>query len=126
MSNRNIVLNIPHSSNQGIFDSQIGLWPHNPHFVNDCVNKWTDWWSDFLFQTDNEKLKSFVFPYSRFVCDVDMLEDDPQEEKGEGIIYTSFSGYKRGTLTEEDKQRLLNIHKDYLNSIGLALTPENV
>lgn len=123
---RNIVLNIPHSSNQGIFDPEIGKWPHNPHFVNDCVNKWTDWWTDFLFQTDIERVKSFVFPYSQFVCDVERLEDDPMVESGQGIIYTNFGGYKRGELTEENKQILLKSRSGYLNSIGKALTPESV
>ena len=36
-----IVLNIPHSSVNGIFDTY-GKWPRNHHFINDCVNKWTD------------------------------------------------------------------------------------
>lgn len=123
---RNIVLNIPHSSNQGIFDPEIGLWPHNSHFINDCVNKWTDWWTDFLFQTTNERVKSFVFPYSRFVCDAERLDNDPMEELGQGIIYTSFGGYHRGELTEENKQRLLKIRNDYTTSIGKGLTQESV
>ena len=77
---RNIVLNIPHSSNQGVFDPEIGAWPTNPYFINDCVNKWTDWWTDFLFQTANERVKSFVFPYSRFVCDAERLDNNPMKE----------------------------------------------
>ena len=123
---RNIVLSIPHSSTAGIFDKEIGRWPANPHFVNNCVNKWTDWWTDMLFQTGNDKVKSFVFPYSRFVCDAERLEGDPMEEIGHGIIYTTFGGYQRGVLTEENKQRLLKTRKDYLTSISKALTPKSV
>lgn len=123
---RNLVLNIPHSSNQGLFDPEIGKWPHNPHFVNDCVNKWTDWWTDFLFQTDNEKVKSFVFPYSRFVCDAERLEDDPLEGIGQGIIYTKFGGFTRRELSEKNKERLLAVRKDYLNSISNALNEKSV
>lgn len=126
MSNRNIVLNIPHSSIVGIFDKEIGRWPTNPHFINDYIHKWTDWWTDFLFQIDNERVKSFVFPYSQFVCDAKILDNAPMEEIGQGIIYTNFGGYQRGELTKENKQRLLNIRKDYLNSISSTLTPESV
>ena len=73
-----IVFNIPHSSVNGIFD-EYGKWPRNPHFINECVNKWTDWYTDFLFATTNEQVVSVVFPYSRFVCDVERLDDDPME-----------------------------------------------
>lgn len=123
---RNIILNIPHSSIQGIFDPEIGRWAPNPHFVNDCVNRWTDWWTDMLFPSDDERIKAFVFPYSRFVCDAERLENDPMEEKGQGILYTSFDGYKRRELTGDGRERLLAIRKDYLRRIGEALTEDSV
>ena len=40
MKRRNIVLNIPHASINGVFDLQYGGWPHNQYFVNNCLNKW--------------------------------------------------------------------------------------
>ena len=65
-----IVLNIPHSSVNGIFDVNIGRWPYNQYFVNECVKKWTDWFTDFLFLglSRQENVKTIVFPYSRFLC----------------------------------------------------------
>ena len=40
-------------------------------------------------------LRSVVFPYSRFVCDVEPLENDAMESIGQGIIYTRYNGYER-------------------------------
>ena len=42
MKKRNIVLNIPHASINGVFDPKFGGWPSNQYFVNNCLNKWTD------------------------------------------------------------------------------------
>lgn len=123
---KNIILNIPHSSTQGIFDKEIGGWTPNPHFVNDCVNRWTDWWTDMLFQTDNENVKSFVFPYSRFVCDVERLENDPLEENGQGILYTSFDGYRRKELSVDAKELLLGTRTEHLAKMGKVLTADSV
>ena len=60
-----IVLHIPHASINGIF-GPYGKWPRNPHFINECVNRWTDWYTDMLFATTNEKVTSAIFPYSCF------------------------------------------------------------
>ena len=90
-----IVLHIPHASVNGIFGAY-GKWPSDPYFINDCVNRWTDWYTDFLFATSNENVTSVVFPYSRFVCDAERLDNDPMEAEGQGILYRQFSGFKRG------------------------------
>ena len=42
----NIVLNIPHSSINGIFDEEIGGWYENPFFINGPVRDHTDWYTD--------------------------------------------------------------------------------
>lgn len=119
---KNIVLNIPHSSINGIFDSKWGGWAYNPHFVNDCVNRWTDWYTDFLFLglSRLEKVQTAVFPYSRFVCDAERLVNDKLEEKGQGIIYTEFDGYKRGSITQKQRKRLMRLwkrHQDILKEM---------
>ena len=98
---RNIILNIPHSSINGVFDDNIGGWEKNPFFINDCVHELTDWYTDFLFKTQNPMVKSVVFPYSRFVCDVERLENDEMESQGQGIIYTHYKGYERGEVNEK-------------------------
>lgn len=118
---KNIVLNIPHSSINGVFDCELGGWAYNPNFVNDCVNKWTDWYTNFIFlglsRLDN--VQTVTFSYSRFVCDVERLKNDILEEKGQGIIYTEFDGYKRNELNEEQKDKLIKLwenHQEELKS----------
>ena len=110
----NIVLNIPHSSLNGVF-GEYGKWNANPYFMKECVLKHTDWYTDMLFATKNEKVKSVIFPYSRFVCDAERLVDDPKESEGQGIIYTHFGNYKRGDLTEEEKAYILELRTEHLN-----------
>lgn len=113
---KDIVLNIPHSSVYGIFDHRFGRWSVSPYFVNDIVRKWTDWYTDYLFIRNNPNIRSVVFPYSRFVCDVERLENDEMEEIGQGIAYTSFDGYKRELNSEQfdNIKRLWNSHQDNL------------
>jgi N-formylglutamate amidohydrolase len=107
---RNIILNIPHSSINGIFDNEIGGWERNPFFINDCVNKLTDWHTDFIFKTSNPLVRSVVFPYSRFVCDVERLENDAMEDIGQGIIYTHFNNYKREITDTKTLYKLREFH----------------
>lgn len=104
---KNIVLNIPHSANYGIFDEKFGKWSKSPFFINDVVSKWTDWYTDYIFNLSSAKIRKVVFPYSRFVCDAERLENDELEKIGQGIIYTSFNGYKR-EISQEQKE---NVHK---------------
>ena len=111
-----IILNIPHSSTYGIF-GELGKWPRNYDFVNNCVNTLTDSYTDFIFSTENENVKSFVFPLSRFVCDVERLVNDPLENIGQGIIYTNYKGYKRGELDENIKAELINTYFNHLRNI---------
>ena len=101
--NRNIVLNIPHASINGVFDPKYGGWPNNQYFVNNYLNKWTDWYTDFLFAplSRQKNVSTVVFPYSRFVCDAERLENDPLEEIGQGIIYKEFGGFKRNEMSEK-------------------------
>jgi len=120
-----IVLNIPHSSVNGIFDTY-GKWPRNPHFINDCVNKWTDWYTDFLFATTNDKVVAVVFPLSRFVCDVERLDNDPLEQEGQGILYRHFGGYSRGMLSSTESKYLLKLRNDHLDKLRNHLTPYSV
>ena len=112
MSNA-IVLNIPHSSINGIFDRHYGKWGNNPHFINECIRKHTDWFTDMLFSSDRENVSSVVFNYSRFVCDVERLDSDPLEKIGQGIIYTEFNGYKRGELSEIEKKYLYKLRDEH-------------
>lgn len=113
---KNIVLNIPHCSTNGIYDEKFGKWCKSPLFINNIVNKWTDWYTDYLFSVDNPNVTKVVFPYSRFVCDAERLENDEMEKIGQGIAYTSFDGYKR-RMTEEEKERVFELWKGHQNNL---------
>lgn len=114
---RKLVLHIPHSSVDGIFDGELGKWPRNAFFANQYVKMYTDWFTDMLFHTDEENVREVVFPYSRFVCDVERLENDPLEEIGQGIIYTEYGGYKRRLLTESQRDKILSLRESHLNTL---------
>lgn len=122
---QNIVLNIPHSSIAGIY-GPYGKWPRNPAFVNECVNRWTDWYTDLLFASTDPRVMGVVFPYSRFVCDVERLDDDPLEASGQGILYRTFGGYSRGALTEQETAHLLGLRAAHLDALRRHLTPDSL
>jgi hypothetical protein len=52
------------------------------------------------------RIHPVAFPWSRFFCDVERLENDPLEKSGQGIVYTSFEGINRN-LTVQEKERSL-------------------
>ena len=120
-----IVLNIPHASINGIF-GPYGKWPNNPHFINECVNRWTDWYTDFLFTTANKHVVSIIFPYSRFVCDAERLDNDPMEAIGQGILYRHFDGYNRRPLSTQESDFLYGQRAQHLNAVKNQLTPHSL
>ena len=122
---KNIVLNIPHSSINGIYDEKHGKWCKSPLFINNIVNKWTDWYTDYLFSVDNSNIKKVVFPYSRFVCDAERLESDEMEKIGQGIAYTSFNDYRR-TISEEEKERIIGLWKEHQNKLVECIDKDTV
>ena len=115
MKKRNIVLNIPHASINGVFDPQYGGWPCNQYFVNNYINKFTDWYTDFLFLTLSRQkdVSTVVFPYSRFVCDAERLENDPLEEIGQGIIYKKYGGFERNPMDKKQTKRTMRLWKKH-------------
>lgn len=126
---RNLILNIPHSSINGIFDETIGKWFPTPFFINDCVREHTDWFTDVLFRiqdTNINGIKAIVFPYSRFVCDIDRVYNDPKEEIGQGIIYKKFKGYKRGELTQLEIEKILTLRANHIDKLKESLTENSI
>ena len=123
-----IILNVPHSSLFGLYDSEYSGWKENPAFECDCVIKWTDWATDNIF-APNHNLKvnvdMHIFQLSRFIIDAERLEHDPLEAKGQGIIYTDFGGFHR-EVSSEKKEFLMNIYHDYIRGIKECLTKENI
>ena len=121
-----IILNIPHSSTVGVFDKKIGCWQVNPFFFSETVLKHTDLYTDFLFQTDDTRVVPIVFPYSRFVCDAERLDDDPLEEIGQGILYKKFGKTLRGELDLEAQGFLLNERKKHLDALVSQLEENSI
>ena len=66
---KNIVLNIPHSSINGIYDEKYGKWCRSPLFINNIVYKWTDWYTDYLFSVDNSCICVY-WRYFIYICSV--------------------------------------------------------
>lgn len=109
MNYKRIVLNEPHASIEGLYDSQLSFWDIDEHFVNDIVLKWTDWHTDYLFHGySSENIKTVRFPYSRFIVDAERLWDDPLEQQGQGIVYKQFGDYLR-MVPKENEKRLLGL-----------------
>ena len=107
MNYKRIVLNEPHASIEGLYDSQLSFWNIDEHFINDIVLKWTDWHTDYLFHGyGSENIRTVRFPYSRFIVDAERLWDDPLEQQGQGIVYKQFEDYLR-MVPKENEQRLL-------------------
>lgn len=93
---KKIVLNVPHASLEGLCDPQLSFWDLSPAFYNECILKWTDWYTDNLFSFPNDKRIEMVrFPFSRFIVDAERLWDDPMENIGQGIVYTDFEMFHR-------------------------------
>ena len=109
MQYNRIVLNEPHASIEGLYDSQLSFWNMDERFINDIVFKWTDWHTDFPFHGyKNEKIRTVRFPYSRFIVDAERLWDDPLEQHGQGIVYKQFGGYTR-IVPEKNERHLLGL-----------------
>lgn len=109
MNYKRIVLNEPHASIEGLYDSQLSFWNIDEHFINDIVLKWTDWHTDYLFHGyGSENIRTVRFPYSRFIVDAERLWDDPLEQQGQGIVYKQFGDYLR-MIPKENEKRLLGL-----------------
>ncbi len=109
----NIVLNIPHSRAAGLKESgcRDDVLPY--------VMEWTDWQTDSLFVSLDERIKPIIFGLSRFVVDVERLVDDPMEELGQGIIYRRFGDAVRGDV---DAETLMAMYYKHHNALKSELT----
>ena len=98
-----MLLHIPHSSS--IFP--IGFGQKLP-IDEVCLH--TDWFTDELFSGHVR----FVYPYSRFFCDVERLVNDPLEAEGRGIAYTKLmDGTIYRSLTAEEVVTFNRLHDEW-------------
>ena len=121
-----IVLNIPHAAIEGIEGSG---WPDTEAFRQE-VKKWTDWYTEEMFECDvfeeHPRVRKVVFPLSRFVVDVERLENDPLEAKGQGIIYQSFGEHQRILPDEAERERLMELYDQHIRQLKSHLSPQNL
>lgn len=78
-----IVLNIPHSSSEFPGTAKDG-WENG---IDEHIQRWTDWGTDRLFgmaSSMDPRIHPVTFPWSRFFCDVERLENDPLEKNRSG------------------------------------------
>lgn len=111
-----IVLNIPHG---GMFGLENSGWDLNEQFLAQ-VERWTDWGTANMFCAPGTR--KVVFPFSRFVVDVERLENDPMERVGQGILYDRFEEHVR-KLSIENRERLMAIYRAYMNRLAGEITP---
>ena len=90
---KRIVLFIPHSSD----NLDRTQWAGD---IDRAIDRWTDWHTDKLFRSDDDRVTSVISPYSRFYCDAERLIDDPMEKVGQGIAYRFIEGCER-VLTDD-------------------------
>ena len=99
-----IVLNEPHASVEGLYDSNLSFWHIDERFLNEAVLDLTDWHTDFLFHgLSDSRVKTVRFPYSRFIVDAERLWNDPMESIGQGILYRQFGRFSRTIPAEAEK-----------------------
>ena len=104
-----IVLFIPHSSDRLDKSSWSGD-------IDAAVNRWTDWHTDKIFYSDDERIKKLIVPFSRFYCDTERLIADPMESIGQGIAYTRIEGCTR-ELSEQQKEEIQKLQTYILKII---------
>lgn len=116
-----IVLHIPHSS--PVFPFGYGRWSQG---IDAHVARWTDWYTDWIFTEaarQDEGIRPVIFPFSRFFCDVERLEDDPLEKVGQGIVYQRFDDCSRALDDESGQMILDRFYRAHIRNIRSLLTP---
>lgn len=112
-----IILNIPHSSFNGIFDVNLSGWQPNANLINQMIKE-TDWHTDFLFVREKcDNIKPIIFNYSRFIVDVERLDNDPLESSGRGIIYKKVGDFERH-INDEMIDKLLRLRNEHLAKLS--------
>lgn len=110
-----IVLNVPHSS--PVFPLGKENWDVG---IDIEIERWTDWYTDWLFQSIDPRVIPVVYPFSRFFCDVERLENDPMESVGQGIIYKQFNGLLR-TISSLEEEWVRQSYREHIGRLKTAI-----
>ena len=121
MPQKSIVLHIPHAS--PVFPLGLDSWDEG---INSEITRWTDWYTDWLFASCtrlDSRIIPVSYPFSRFFCDVERLENDSLEKIGQGIFYTRF-GLLNRRYSDGEKQFALYSFYEHRRRLIKALRPE--
>lgn len=116
-----IVLNIPHASIEGIAESG---WQQGKSFFSK-VREWTDWYTDYLFWSNQKQITPVRFNLSRFIVDVERIENDPLDAIGQGILYKKFVDCER-TSDSSEQRRLLSAYYQHIDKLRNNLTSQSI
>ena len=115
---RGIVLHIPHAS--PVLPFGRSGWDEG---IEKEINRWTDWYTDWLFASlslVDSRIVPITYPFSRFFCDVERLENDPLEAIGKGRVYRRFGSLKR-TLSKDELAFALTSYREHQERLVGAL-----
>ena len=118
MFNR-IVLNAPHSS--PVFPFGKECWDSG---IDAEIERWTDWYTDWLFQSADPRVVSVVYPISGFFCDVERLENDPVEAVVQGLVYKQFNGLNR-SIPPADEEWARRSYYEHIDRLKAAIRDEH-
>ena len=114
-----IVLHIPHAS--PAFPFGVSGWEEG---IAAEVNRWTDWYTDWLFASSSRldgRIVAVQYPFSRFFCDAERLENDPLEALGQGMVYERFGGLHR-VVSGEEKAFAIRTYTEHRERLRRAVS----
>lgn len=102
-----IILNIPHSSTLFPTMSSKNSW-NDINNLDDEIKIWSDHFTDDIFESKLDlNIVTVKYPFSRFYCDVERLQDDILENIGHGIIYNKSNNKLERLLSDSEKGIIL-------------------
>lgn len=114
-----VVLHIPHAS--PVLPFGRSGWEEG---IEREMARWTDWYTDWLFASSSRldsRIVAVAYPFSRFFCDVERLEDDPLEAVGQGRVYRRFGALDR-TVPKDELEFALRSYGEHLERLVKALS----
>ena len=116
-----IVLHIPHAS--PVFPFGVSGWEEG---IAAEVERWTDWYTDWLFASSSRldgRIVSVHYPFSRFFCDAERLENDPLESVGQGIVYERFDGLQR-VVSGQEREFAMRSYTEHRERLRRAVSSD--
>lgn len=114
-----IVLHIPHAS--PVLPFGRSGWEEG---IEREMVRWTDWHTDWLFASSSRldsRIVAVAYPFSRFFCDAERLEEDPLEAVGQGRVYRRFGVLER-TVPEDELEFALRSYGEHRERLVKALS----